>query len=284
MIGSTSENNRVIFMFLFKCNYVERNMTEKPLAMIFDVDGTLADTERDGHRVAFNKAFTEAGLDWCWSVEQYGKLLRITGGQERMKGYLLDNPINNIEINDIEKLIAGLHKQKNRFYDDIVRSGETPLRSGVERLLNEGRQQGVRLAIATTTTRSNVVALLEANLGPDSLGWFEVIATADEVPDKKPSPAVYDYVLDKMGLSASDCLVLEDSQNGLRAAHAANLPTLVTINSYTQGDDLTGAELVIDQFGEPDDSMTVIGGSKASRLSAGTNFIDMQAIRQIMHD
>jgi len=257
-------------------------MSVKPVAMIFDVDGTLADTERDGHRPAFNRAFAEAGLEWDWSVEEYGRLLRITGGKERMFGYLQGNPIKNIEINDMESFIAGLHEAKNRYYAEMVKGGGIPLRSGVERLLNEAREQRVRLAIATTTTRSNVEALLEANLGAESLGWFEIIATADEVPDKKPSPAVYDYVLQGLGLPAADCLALEDSQNGLRAAQAASLPTLVTINDYTRDDALSSAELVVDQFGEPGDPMRLIGGIWAQRLPATTHCIDLAALGQLL--
>jgi len=257
-------------------------MNIKPVAMIFDVDGTLADTERDGHRPAFNRAFADAGLDWNWSVEEYGRLLRITGGKERMRAYMQDDPIKNKDINQIDELITGLHEAKNRYYGDIVRSGGIALRPGVERLLLEAREQGIRLTIATTTTRSNVVALLEANLGFDSLDWFDIIATADEVPDKKPSPAVYNYVLEGLGLGASDCLALEDSQNGLRSAQAANLPTLVTINGYTRNDALESAELIIDQFGEPDAPMQIIGGVWAQRLKEGTAYIDLKALGQLL--
>jgi len=259
-------------------------MDTKPVAMIFDVDGTLADTERDGHRPAFNRAFADAGLDWNWSVEEYGRLLRVTGGKERMRAYLQGSPEKAKDINDIDSLVVGLHEAKNRYYGEIVRGGEIALRPGVERLLLEAREQGVRLTIATTTTRSNVVALLEANLGVASLDWFEIIATADEVPDKKPSPAVYDYVLEGLGLDAKDCLALEDSQNGLRSAQAAKLPTLVTINGYTRNDALESAELIIDQFGEPDAPMQVIGGVWADRLASDIRCIDLKALGQLLSD
>jgi HAD superfamily hydrolase (TIGR01509 family) len=258
-------------------------MSVKPKALIFDVDGTLADTEKDGHRPAFNRSFAAAGLDWHWSVEEYGQLLRITGGKERMRGYLAQNPDKNININDMDNLIVNLHNAKNRLYADIVRTGEIPLRPGVARLLQEARASDIRLAIATTTTRSNVVALLEANLGAESEDWFEIIATADEVPDKKPSPAVYHYVLDKLGLSASDCLAIEDSQNGIRAAHAAGLPVIVTVNGYTKNDDFGEAELIIDQFGEPGSPYKILGGSWAGRLAENSGYIDIATLGQLMN-
>lgn len=258
-------------------------MPAKPKALIFDVDGTLADTEKDGHRPAFNRAFADAGLDWNWSVEEYGRLLRITGGKERMRGYLSQNPDKYNNIKDIDNLIVALHEAKNRFYADIVRSGEIPLRPGVARLMHEARDRGVQLAIATTTTRSNVVALLEANLGAESLGWFEIIATADEVPDKKPSPAVYDYVIEKLGLTVDNSLALEDSQNGVRSAHAAGLPVIVTVNGYTKNDNFNAAELIIDQFGEPGAPFSLLGGSWAGRLTEKDGYLDIATLGQLMN-
>ncbi|MGD8310008.1 MAG: HAD hydrolase-like protein, partial [Chromatiales bacterium] len=168
-------------------------------ALLFDVDGTLADTERDGHRVAFNAAFAEAGLDWVWDVEVYGQLLSVTGGKERI-GYFLErfSPAFDGPA-DLSGFIAELHKAKTRHYTRMLREGGIPLRAGVERLLREARGAGLRLGIATTTTPENVTALLESTLGSDAGTLFEVIAAGDVVPRKKPAPDIYVWAMDRMG-------------------------------------------------------------------------------------
>ena len=170
------------------------------VALLFDVDGTLADTERDGHRVAFNRAFAEAGLDWEWDVELYRELLSITGGKERIRHYL-DKYRPDVTLEgDAAAYIAGLHQAKTRHYEALLAEGEIPLRPGVERLLNEARLAGYRLAITTTTTPANVTALLKNTVGSEAEQWFEVIAAGDIVPAKKPAPDIYFYAMEKMGL------------------------------------------------------------------------------------
>jgi HAD superfamily hydrolase (TIGR01509 family) len=241
-------------------------------AFIFDVDGTLADTERDGHRVAFNQAFAEAGLDWSWNVALYGALLAVTGGKERMRFYLDRFRPDWERPADLDSLIAQLHAAKTRHYTKLLAQGGIPLRPGVARLLDEARAAGIRLAIATTTTPENVTVLLEHAIAPEAVTWFEVIAAGDVVPAKKPAPDIYRYALEQLGLAPEMCLAFEDSENGLCAARGAGLRTVVTVNEYTRDQDFTEAELVLDQFGEPQQPFRVLG----SRMSLnGAQLFDL---------
>ncbi len=236
-------------------------MAEKKLeALLFDVDGTLADTERDGHRVAFNRAFRDAGLDWDWDVDLYEKLLAVTGGKERIRFYLDSFNRDFERPADLDGFIADLHRAKTDHYTRLLASGEIPLRPGVERLLREARDAGLRLAIATTTTPANVEALIAHTLGPEAMDWFEVIAAGDIVPAKKPAPDIFVWALDRMGLAPEAGLAFEDSGNGIRASTGAGLPTVVTVNDYTRDHDFADALLVLDQFGEPGSPARVLAG------------------------
>lgn len=229
-------------------------------ALLFDVDGTLADTERDGHRVAFNQAFRQAGLDWDWSVPLYGELLSVTGGKERIRHFLdsyrpdFQRPMN------FAGFVTDLHKAKTVIYTRMLEEGGIPLRPGVHRLLQEALNANLRLAIATTTTPNNVTALLRSTLGSDGERWFEVIAAGDIVPAKKPAPDIYHFTLQKMRLSASVCLAFEDSENGIKATRGADLLTLITINEYTATQDFSAAALVLDQLGEPGQPFRILRG------------------------
>lgn len=220
-------------------------------AILFDVDGTLAETERDGHRIAFNRAFTEAGLNWSWSVEVYGALLAITGGKERIRHFIDAYHPTYPEQADEAAWIAGLHKAKTKHYLRLLTDGAIPLRPGVRRLLDEARAQGIRLAIVTTTTPENVTGLLEATLGAESIDWFEVIAAGDIVPKKKPAGDIYVYTLAQLQLPAEACLAIEDSGNGVLSALEARIPVLVTDNAYTRNDNFSGALAVLSDLGEP---------------------------------
>ena len=218
-------------------------------ALIFDVDGTLAETERDGHRPAFNAAFRDAGLPWRWDVETYGELLSVTGGKERMRFYCERYDPEFLKRPDADQAIRALHADKTRHYLAMLEAGRIPLRPGVAALIAEARAAGVRLAIATTTTPDNVTTLLRTRLAPDAPAWFEVIGAGDVVPDKKPAPDIYLWVLHKLGLPPESCLAIEDSANGLKSAMAARLPTVVTRSIYTAGHDFTGALSVLPDLG-----------------------------------
>ncbi|WIM06918.1 MAG: HAD family hydrolase [Candidatus Nitricoxidivorans perseverans] len=214
-------------------------------ALIFDVDGTLAETERDGHRPAFNAAFWEAGLRWRWDEQLYGELLAVAGGKERMRHYAQHCDPAFFARRDREEAIQAMHSAKTRHYLDILEAGDIPLRPGIADLVAEARAAGLRLAIATTTTLDNVLALLRTRLGPESIDWFDAIGTGDIVPAKKPAPDIYLWVLDRLELPAADCLALEDSALGLRSALAAGIPVVATESMYTRGQDFTGARAVL---------------------------------------
>jgi HAD superfamily hydrolase (TIGR01509 family) len=243
--------------------------------LLFDVDGTLADTE-EIHRQSFNEAFRLAGLDWEWSEALYGELLAVTGGKERIKHYLATHRTDFVAPLNLDEYVAGLHAAKTDIYTRTMATGELPLRPGVLRLLKEARDAGLRLGIATTTTPANVTALLQHSISPDAISWFEVIAAGAVVPAKKPAPDIYHYAMKAMGVSADECLAVEDSENGLHAARDAGLETLVAVNHYTRDHDFTGAAMVVDTLGEPDAPMTVIAGMRCDRPC-----IDVECLHQL---
>ncbi len=248
-------------------------------ALIFDVDGTLADTEKDGHRVAFNKSFADAGLDWEWPVDLYRELLSVTGGKERIR-YFLEQYHPEFEPDQpLEDFLKQLHLAKNAHYANMLARGEIALRPGVRRLIDEARQAGLRLAIATTTSPENVEALLSHAMAEDAMDWFEVIAAGDVVPAKKPAPDIYHLALEQLGLPAGQCLALEDSRNGILASQGAGIGTVITVNDYTRDHDFSGALLVVDQMGEPDQPFTVLAGD-----AGGKSYLDIDLLKRLHGD
>lgn len=243
-------------------------------ALLFDVDGTLAETERDGHRVAFNRAFAELGLDWYWDEALYGRLLGVTGGKERLLHYWRGLDPAAAAAPQAAARVAELHRRKTRLYVELVQGGAVALRPGVRRLLEQARACGLVLAIATTTTADNVEALLRVALGDEAPGWFACIGAGDVVPRKKPDPAVYHWVLRELGLDAAQCLAFEDSPAGLRAACGAGLRTVVTPGLYTGDAVFEGAWALLDGLGEPRQPAR---GQVAGRAWSGV--VEPQALR-----
>ena len=215
-------------------------------AVILDVDGTLVDSERDGHRVAFNAAFREFGLPWQWDVEEYGRLLAVTGGQSRIHAFLGEQGVPEGERED---LVPRLHRRKTELFLELVAAGEVPPRPGVRRFLDEVAEAGLRLAVATTGSLSWVEPLLERYFGRDR---FEVVVGGDDVKETKPDPAAYLVTLERLGLEPTGAVAVEDSVPGLGAARAAGVTCVVVTNDYTAGQDFTGAALVVDRFADLD--------------------------------
>ena len=213
-------------------------------AVVIDVDGTLVDSERDGHRVAFNLAFEELELPYRWSPELYGELLLITGGKRRIAGYLEREGVDEPERED---LAARLHRRKTELLQGLIEDGKVQPRPGVPELLDELAADGVRVSVATTGSRQWVAPLLDQLFGLDR---FEALITGEEAPDLKPDPSAYLLALDEMNVApGADVVALEDSHNGLVAAKAARLSCVVVVNDYTREQDFADSELVLDGFG-----------------------------------
>jgi HAD superfamily hydrolase (TIGR01509 family) len=225
-------------------------MANKLKALIFDCDGVLAETERDGHRVAFNRTFAAQGYDFKWDAALYKDLVKIGGGKERMK-HFFDRTSWPPGTSDRDALIQELHRLKTDFYTQIVESGELPLRPGVARLVDEAIAAGLQLAVCSTSNEKAVHTLIERRLGPARKARFEVILAGDVVSRKKPDPEIYTLVLDRLHLKPTECVVLEDSRNGLLAAKGAGMYCLVTTNGYTEEEDFREADLVVSELGDP---------------------------------
>ena len=242
------------------------------------MDGTLAETEKHGHRVAFNRAFEKAGLDDRWGEELYGELLNVAGGRERILSYFKSRRDSLSE--DPEQLAAELHKSKVAEFRELLSNGDLEARPGILRLIQELSNAGVSLAIATTGTRSTVIKILEC-LKPGLSTQFEAILTADEAPRKKPDPQVYELALSELGVSANEALAIEDSRDGLLAATSAGLPCLVATAEYNIGKKFEEAALLTDGLGEPDAPANALldphGISSTEQL-----VVDTQLLRELV--
>jgi len=229
-------------------------------ALIFDLDGTMADTE-EAHRQAFNAAFLEHSLFWDWDRPKYTELLKISGGHDRIAAYVESLQVPGEEKEGLRAMVGAIHRTKTRIYNELITEGKVPLRHGVARLLREARAAGKQLAIVATTAAANVTPLITNALGQEAYYWFKAIVSADHVAHKKPAPDLYHLVLSELRLSAAECVAFEDSASGVKAARAAGLFTIVTPTLWTRQQDLAGADLFLFDLGEPDAPLDLRGSS-----------------------
>jgi HAD superfamily hydrolase (TIGR01509 family) len=241
-------------------------------ALVFDVDGTLADTE-ELHRRAFNEAFFACGVDWRWGPALYAELLQITGGKERIAEYISRRQMPACERGRLLRLIPQLHAAKTRIYRELVALGHLHPRAGVVRLMKEARGAGVKLAIASTTSPENVESLLSSSFGKDAPRWFSAIATGDVVPKKKPAPDIYNLALEKLGVAPERAIAFEDSAVGVRSAKAAGLFTVATPSLWTIGQDFALADLVLTSLADPEKPLYA-----TDELRIGAKYLDLQRL------
>jgi HAD superfamily hydrolase (TIGR01509 family) len=251
-------------------------------ALIFDCDGVLADTERDGHRPAFNATFAEVGLPVQWSEEEYGEKLKIGGGKERMASLLTDEfvPANGLPADPEgqKELLADWHRRKTARYKAMVRDSRLPARPGIARIVDEALDAGWLVAVASTSAEESVRAVLEHAVGAANAARFAMFA-GDIVPAKKPDPAIYNLAIERMGIAPEDAIVIEDSRNGLLAAVGAALRCVVTVSSYTTEEDMSEAVLVVTSLGDPGEPARVLANRGAAEPGELVTLADLDACR-----
>jgi HAD superfamily hydrolase (TIGR01509 family) len=244
-----------------------------PKALIFDVDGTLAETE-EWHRRAFNETFRAFGLDWNWDADLYRILLKVAGGKERIRHYVeAYAPPGGATA--LAKLSA-LHADKTERYAKSVVKGQVSARPGVKRLVRQAHENSLRLGVATTTTLCNVEALLKAFFGSEARRLFSVIAAGDVVPRKKPAPDIYLHACERLGLSPSACVAIEDSENGVLSARGAGLAVIATPSFYASQDDFRAATAVLSDLGEPDAPYRFMSG-----VRIGQGYVDVASLENL---
>ncbi|MDR1900425.1 MAG: HAD-IA family hydrolase [Treponema sp.] len=230
-------------------------------ALLFDCDGVLAETERDGHRVAYNHAMRELGIKAEWTVEEYAELVLVSGGKERLKYYFGKEPGRFPPEQYNQELVQEIYLKKTAIFKTMVNKGDLPSRSGIARIVREARKENILLFVCSTSHRESVEALLYHNYGDECYSWFTELLCGDIVDRKKPAPDIYVLAQKKYGLLGEKCFIIEDSRNGLLAAKGAGMHCLITPSYYTFGEDFSGADLVASCLGDP--------GGEQSRIIKG---------------
>ncbi len=243
-------------------------------AVLFDQDGVIIDTERDGHRVSFNMTFKEFGFTDEWSVEYYHELLQIAGGKERMKYHWktkgFSKPMTEAEI---DALIPQMHKRKTALFVELIESGKLPIRPGVHRLMKEAMEAGIKVGVCTTSNEQAAKAITEKILSDVK---FDIVLAGDVVKNKKPDPEIYNLALSKLGLKPEEVMVVEDSKNGVKASKAAGIQTIVTTNGYTEKEDVEVGDIIVSCLGDPD-------GEKAKMRKGGIpNFDGVVRLKDVV--
>lgn len=254
-------------------------------ALIFDCDGVLADTERDGHLVAFNQMWREQGIAWQWSLAQYAEKVKIGGGKERMASLAQDDDFRAVyaapESNDDwMKIVAGWHKRKSEIYKELVAAGALPGRPGVKRLAEAALAQGWLVAVCSTSALSSVQAVLQHVMGADTASAFAGVFAGDVVKAKKPAPDIYNLAAAELHLNPADCVVVEDSRNGLLAAVAAGMPCVVTYNELTKDEDFSEAAIVLSCLGDPAGEQAIVRENRTQAKPAG--FVSVADLDKIL--
>jgi HAD superfamily hydrolase (TIGR01509 family) len=251
-------------------------------ALIFDCDGVLADTERYGHLPSFNQTFREFGLPLEWSEDEYGRKLQIAGGKERMASELTPEFIKANRLpadpDALAAEVAKWHKRKTALYMEMAAAGKLPPRPGITRIIRDAQDAGWTLGVASTSAEPSVRAILDGAAGPERAARFDLVLAGDVVAHKKPAPDIYLLALEHLGVDPARVLVIEDSRNGLEAAHAAGLRCVVTVNGYTEKEDFSEAMLVVSSLGDPDgEKSTVMANRSAARPGAYVTIADLEA-------
>ncbi len=254
-------------------------------ALIFDCDGVLADTEQFGHLPAFNQMWKELGVPWAWTVEEYGQKLKISGGKERMSvlfqepAFRKAYPGAPATAEGQKEMVAAWHKRKSALYKELINAGKIPPRSGVKRLAEEALTRGWTLAVASTSAPDSVGVVLRHAMGEETAGRFACVLAGDCVKAKKPAPDIYLLAAEKLAIAPAQCVVLEDSSNGVEAAASAGMKCVVTVSGYTGEEDFSKAAIVVSCLGDPGGEVCRVLANRSGATPAGVfTAVDLEKI------